>query len=161
MAVGNKIEGHNLPQDVLAHVGFESIILGEPRMMGARIFAAERMGLKDDLLTVPLEARFVYDAERNIFFLNMEGMSLVTHDEVEAIVTEVDKRLAAIGKKVQMVVNYDNFFLAPDLTDDYASLVRGLAEALLRQRDQVHDQLVHAAQAQRAAVPPRTGPAHL
>ena len=31
------------------------------------------MGLKGDLLTVPLEARFAYDAERDIFFLNMEG----------------------------------------------------------------------------------------
>jgi len=101
---------------------------GEPKLMDARIFAAEPMGLKDDLLTVPLEARFAYDAERNIFFLNMEGLSLTSHDEVEAIVTEVDKRLAAIGKKVQMVVNYDNFYLAPDLTDDYISLVRGLAE---------------------------------
>ena len=27
-----------------------------------------------------------------------------------------------------MVVNYDNFYLAPDLTDDYVTLVRGLAE---------------------------------
>ena len=91
--------------------------------MDARIFAAGPMGLKDDLLTVPLEARFAYDAERNIFFLNMEGMSLVTADEVEAIGTEVGKRLAAIGKKVQMVVNYDNFYLAPALADDY--IVRG------------------------------------
>jgi propionate CoA-transferase len=96
--------------------------------MDARIFTAELMGLKDDLLTVPLEARFMYDAERNIFFLNMEGMSLVARDEVEAIVNEVDERLAAIGKKVQMLVNYDNFYLAPDLVDGYISLVHGLAE---------------------------------
>ena len=87
------------------------------------------MGLKDDLLTVPLEARFAYDAERNIFFLNMEGMSLISYDDVEAIVTEVDKRLAAIGKKVQMVVNYDNFYLAPDLTDEYVALVAGWPSA--------------------------------
>ena len=120
--------GVDLDKDILAHVGFEPIIRGEPKLMDARIFAAEPMGLKDDLLTVPLEARFAYDAERNIFFLNMEGMSLISHDEVEAIVNEVDKRLAAIGKKVQMVVNYDNFYLAPDLTDDYIALVRGLAE---------------------------------
>ncbi len=33
--------------------------------------------------------------------------------------------------------------------------------ALLRQRDQVHDQLLHAAQAQRALVRPGPGPAHL
>ena len=120
--------GVHLEKDVLAHVGFDPIIRGEPKLMDARIFAAEPMGLKDDLLTVPLEARFAYDAERNIFFLNMEGLSLISHDDVEAIVAEVDKRLTAIGKKVQMVVNYDNFYLAPDLTEEYVALVRGLAE---------------------------------
>ena len=68
-------------------------------MMDARIFADGMMGLKDDLLTVPLEARFAYDTERNMFFLNMEGMSLATLDEVESIGTEIEKRLAAIGKR--------------------------------------------------------------
>jgi len=118
----------DLEKDILAHIGFEPIIRGAPKLMDARIFAAEPMGLKDDLLTVPLEARFAYDAERNMFFLNMEGMSLVSADQIEAIGTEVSKRLAAIGTKVQMVVNYDNFYLAPALTDDYISLTRRLAE---------------------------------
>ena len=61
--------------------------------MDARIFAAEPIGLKDDLLTMPLEARFAYDAERNMFFL------------VQPIGTEVGNRLAVIGKKVRMVIN--------------------------------------------------------
>ena len=65
-------------RDVLSHIGFEPIIRGEPKLMDTRIFAAEPMGLKDDLMTVPLDARFAYDATRNMFFLNMEGMSLVT-----------------------------------------------------------------------------------
>jgi propionate CoA-transferase len=120
--------GVDLEKDILAHMGFEPIIHGEPKLMDARIFIAEPMGLKDDLLTVPLGARFMYDAQRNIFFLNMEGMSLVARDEVEAIVNEVHERLATIGKKVQMVVNYDNFYLAPDLIDGYITLVRGPAE---------------------------------
>jgi propionate CoA-transferase len=120
--------GVDLEKDVLAHIGFEPIIGCEPQLMDPRIFAAGPMGLKGDLLTVPLEARFAYDAERNIFFLNMEGMSLVSADGVEAIETEVGKRLAAIGKKVQMVVNYDNFYLDPALTDYYVSGVRRLAE---------------------------------
>ncbi len=120
--------GADLENDVLAHIGFEPIIGGEPKLMDARIFAAGPMGLKDDLLTVPLEARFAYDAERNIFFLNMEGMSLVSADEVQAIGTEVGTRLAAIGKKVQMVINYDNFYLDPALADDYKALIRSLAE---------------------------------
>jgi propionate CoA-transferase len=109
-------------------MGFEPIIRGEPKLMDARIFAAGPMGLADDLLTMPLEARFAYDAGRNMFFLNMEGMSLVSEDKVEAIGTEVGKRLAAIGKKVHMVINYDNFYLAPALNDDYIAVVRGLAE---------------------------------
>ena len=120
--------GVDLEKDVLAHIGFEPIIRGEPKLIDARIFAAGPMGLKEDLLTVPLEARFAYDAERNMFFLNMEGMSLVTGDEVQAIGAEVGKRLAAVGKKVQMVINYDNFYVDPALADNYISVVRGLAE---------------------------------
>ena len=120
--------GADLEKDVLAHIGFEPIIRGEPKLMDARIFGAGPMGLKDDLLTMPLEARFAYDAERNMFFLNMEGMSLASTDDIQAIGTAVGKRLAAIGKKVQMVVNYDNFYLDPALTDYYISGVRRLAE---------------------------------
>jgi propionate CoA-transferase len=120
--------GIDLDRDVLAHVGFTPIIDGEPKLMDARIFRDEPMGLKDDLLTVPLEARFTYDADRNIFFLNMEGMSLNTDGEADAITAEIEKRLAAVGKKVPVAVNYDNFYLAPDLADKYASVVRGLAE---------------------------------
>ncbi len=123
----------DLEKDILAHIGFEPIVKGEPRLMDARIFADGLMGLKDDLLTVPLEARFAFDAERNMFFLDMEGMSLATLEEVESIGTEIEKRLAAIGKKVQMVVNYDNFYLAPDLTDAYITLVRRLAEQYAEQ----------------------------
>ena len=120
--------GIDLEKDVLAHVGFTPIIDGEPKLMDTRIFRDEPMGLKDDLLTVPVEARFIYDAERNIFFLNLEGMSLYTREDADAITAEIEKRLAAVGKKVPVVVNYDNFYLAPDLADRYASIVRGLAE---------------------------------
>jgi propionate CoA-transferase len=120
--------GIDLERDVLAHVGFTPIIDGEPKLMDTRIFRDEPMRLKDDLLTVPLEARFTHDADRNIFFLNMEGMSLNTDGEADAITAEIEKRLAAIGKKVPVAVNYDNFYLAPDLADKYASVVRGLAE---------------------------------
>jgi len=120
--------GIDLEKDVLTHVGFKPIIDGEPKLMDARIFRDEPMGLKDDLLTVPLEARFTYDADRNIFFLNMEGLSIETPAAAEAIGAEVEKRLAAVGKKVPVAVNYDNFYLAPDLADTYACVVRGLAE---------------------------------
>jgi propionate CoA-transferase len=120
--------GVDLEKDVLAHVGFTPIINGEPVLMDARIFLEEPMELKDELLTVPMEARFVYDADRNIFFINMEGMSVTTEEAVKAISAEVEQRLAAVGKKVVVAANYDNFYLAPELADAYVSVVRALAE---------------------------------
>jgi propionate CoA-transferase len=120
--------GIDLEKDVLAHVGFAPIVDGEPKLMDERIFRDEPMGLDDDLLAVPLEARFTYDSDRNTFFLNMEGLSVNTPAEAEAITVEIEQRLAAVGKKVRIVVNYDNFYLAPQLADTYVSAVRGLAE---------------------------------
>src|SRR6201998_1625138 len=83
--------GIDLEKDVLAHLGFTPIINEEPKLMDERLFRDEPIGLKDDLLTVPLEARFIYDADRNIFFLNMEGGSVSTHVQAEAIAAEVGK----------------------------------------------------------------------
>jgi propionate CoA-transferase len=120
--------GINLDKDVLAHVGFTPIINAEPKLMDQRLFLDEPMGLKDELLTVPLDARFTYDADRNIFFINMEALSVSTPAQAEAIVAEIEKRLTAVGRKVPVVVNYDNFYLAPDLADTYTAAVRSLSE---------------------------------
>jgi propionate CoA-transferase len=129
----------DLEKDVLAHMGFEPIIRGEPKLMDVRIFATGPMGLKDDLLTVPLEARFAYDAGRNTFFLNMEDMSLVSEDEAEAIGTEVGQRLAAIGKKsIWSSTMTTSTWPHPDRRLHLRGPRAG--RALLRQRDQVHDQ---------------------
>jgi propionate CoA-transferase len=51
-----------------------------------------------------------------------------TPAEAQALVAEISKRLAAVGTKVHVVVDYDNFYMAPHLADTYASAVRGLAE---------------------------------
>ena len=120
--------GIDLEKDVLAHVGFTPIINDDPKLMDPRLFLDEPMGLKDELLTVPLDARFTYDADRNIFFINMEALSVSTPAQAEAIVAEIEKRLSAVGKKVPVVVNYDNFYLAPDLADTYTAAVRSLSE---------------------------------
>ena len=153
--------GVDLEKDVLAHIGFEPIIRGEPKLMDARIFAAGPMGLKDDLLTVPLEARFAYDAERNMFFLNMEGMSLVNGGRGSG---DRDRGRQAPGRHRQE--GADGHQLRQLLRGpgpDRRLYLRGprAGRALLRQRDQVHDQLLHAAQAHQATAPPGPGPAHL
>jgi propionate CoA-transferase len=42
--------------------------------MDARIFNANPMGLEAELLNLSLPERVIYDPERNILFLNFEGM---------------------------------------------------------------------------------------
>jgi len=96
--------------------------------MDARIFREEPMGLRQELLSIPLEARFAYDPDRNTFFVNMEGLSLHAPADVDALGIEAGKRLAGVTKKVRVAVNYDNFYLAPDLEDAYLSLISSLAE---------------------------------
>lgn len=120
--------GLDLEKDVLAHVAFKPVINSDPVVMDERIFLDHPVGLRDDLLTVPLEARFVFDSERDIFFLNMEGMALRSQADIQVIHAEVDKRMAAVGRKVRVVVNYDNFTLAPELTDSYIAAIRALSE---------------------------------
>ena len=78
--------GVDLERDILAHVAFTPIIDGEPAIMDERIFRDEPMALKEDLLAVPLPARFSYDAERNILFINMEGLSITTPEQANQII---------------------------------------------------------------------------
>jgi propionate CoA-transferase len=119
--------GLDLQKDILAHIAFEPIMDGPPRVMDTRIFRDEPMGLSDDQLSVPLEARFAYDAQRNLFFLNLEGVSVRTVDELHSVAAVIEGRLAEVGRTVNLVVNYDNFMLAAELSDAFASAVRELS----------------------------------
>jgi propionate CoA-transferase len=119
--------GVNLQRDILDFIGFEPIMDQPPTTMDPRIFRDEPMGLRDDLLAVPLEARFSYDEGRNLFFLNLEGVAVRTEAEAGQVVSEIERRLVAIGRVVNMVINYDNFVLPPELADYFATAVRSLS----------------------------------
>jgi len=120
--------GIDLERDILAHMDFKPLIKHAPRLMDERIFGAQPMGLRDTLLSLPLEQRFVYDAEQNLFFINLSGFSVMTKDDIEAIRTQVEKRLAPLGKRVFGVVNYDHFIILPDVIDAYSDMVKDVMD---------------------------------
>ncbi len=120
--------GIDIERDILARMGFRPVLKAEPALMDERIFAEAPMNLRAELLDVPFEERFSYDAEGNLFFVNFEGLSVRTHADIERIRAAVDHRLDAVGHKVYGVVNYDRFTLAPELADDYIHMVKGLME---------------------------------
>ena len=120
--------GIDLERDVLAQMGFTPIMRTPPRLMDARIFSPEPMGLRDDLLSVPLEERFSYDPQQNTFFINFERLAVKSLADVEQIRSIVEARLGPLGKKVYTIVNYENFTIAPEVLDAYGEMVKGLVE---------------------------------
>ncbi|MGV8056449.1 MAG: acyl CoA:acetate/3-ketoacid CoA transferase [Smithellaceae bacterium] len=115
--------GVDLDKDILAHMDFKPIIKN-PRLMDERIFKLSPMGLKEDLLSIPLADRLTYDAAANILYINFEGLAVRTKKDVEEIGSAVEAICKPLGKKVKTIVNYDNFSIVKDLEDDYINMVK-------------------------------------
>ena len=73
------------------------------------------MGLRDRLLNLDLTDRLAYDPERNILFLNFEGLPVRRPEDVTAIRDAVASLCQHIGRRVAIVVNYDAFRLDPEV----------------------------------------------
>jgi len=120
--------GIDVERDILAKMEFKPIITRNPAIMDRRIFLPESMGLRDDLLRMPLEQRFTYHPEKNQFFVNFEGHVVRSPQDVERIRRIVESMLSSARRKVHVIVNYDNFSIYPDIIDEYTAMVRDLAD---------------------------------
>ena len=119
--------GVDLERDILAQMDFAPPIAAALKTMDARIFAPEPMGLREQMLCLPLSQRFGYDAQRDIFFANFEGHTVRSVADVEAIRVAVTQHLAPVGRKVPAIVDYDKFTVLPDVLDAYSDMVRDVA----------------------------------
>jgi propionate CoA-transferase len=103
-------------------------LVHDPRLMDERIFRPEPMGLREQLLALPLDRRFSYDPELNLFFINFERLTVKTPKDIEEIREQVERKLRPLGKKVYAIVNYDNFSIFPDMVDAYTEMVKHLVD---------------------------------
>ncbi|MBI5489283.1 MAG: acyl CoA:acetate/3-ketoacid CoA transferase [Deltaproteobacteria bacterium] len=120
--------GIDVERDVLAKMAFAPVVPGTPRPMDPRIFGAGPMGLRDDLLTVPLATRFSYHAAENVLFINFEGLAVNDRKTIEDIRAAVGRVCEPLGRRVHTIVNYDNFSVAPGLVDEYWAMVREVVD---------------------------------
>ncbi len=120
--------GIDLERDILAHMDFRPRIASELELMDERIFRQEPMGLREDLLSLPLEQRLTYDAANDIFFVNFAGLAVRDPTQIRDIRKLIDVRLGPIDHRVCAIVNYDNFSIAPELLDTYIEMVRDVVE---------------------------------
>ncbi len=115
--------GIDLERDILAQMDFKPIIKN-PVLMDERIFKLPLMGLKEHLLSIPLDERLTYDQASNILYVNFEGLSVRTKKDIEEIRVKVANICKPLGKRVKTIVNYDNFSIVQELEDDYISMVK-------------------------------------
>ena len=120
--------GIDIERDILAQMEFKPIVPEEPEVMDTRIFRSEPMGLREDMLSIPLDQRFTYDPQQNLFFVNFERFSVRSRAEIRAIVKTVEDQLLPLGHRVYAIVNYDNFTILPELLDEYSAAVRSLVD---------------------------------
>jgi len=120
--------GIDIERDILERMEFKPIIRRDPMLMDQRIFLAEPMGLRDDLLRMPLERRFTYHPTDNLFFVNFEGHVVRSHKDIERIRSIVETTLEPAGHKVYAIVNYDNFQIFPDVIDEYSAMVHDVVD---------------------------------
>ena len=120
--------GVDLERDILARMGFKPLMKAQPRLMDARIFRPEPMGLREGMLRLPLDSRFTYDAQQNVLFINFEGHTVKTLDDVEVIRAQVESHVAPLNRRVYAIVNYDNFSILPGVLDAYSDMVKDLME---------------------------------
>jgi propionate CoA-transferase len=118
--------GVDLEKDILARMDFKPVIKTKPALMDARIFQAEPMKLKTDLLSIPLHDRLIYNPKENIFFVNFEGYTVRSRETIQQVEQSVANILTPLNRKVYTIVNYDNFDIRSDLVDDYSAMVSRL-----------------------------------
>ena len=120
--------GIDIERNILALMDFKPLIRRDPLLMDARIFREGPMELREDLLSIPLEQRFTYDGEQNLFFVNLERFALRSPADIENIARTVEARLGGLDRRVYAIVNYDHFSILPELLDDYSAMVRQLTD---------------------------------
>jgi propionate CoA-transferase len=117
--------GLDIQKDIVDQMAFEPIIKS-PKLMNATLFQPNLMKLKDQLLNLRMEDRLTYDADSNTVFINLSGVELNTEEQFEKHVAAMNGFFHGLGKKVNIVSNYDGRTIAPKLQAKHLDFITDL-----------------------------------
>jgi propionate CoA-transferase len=120
--------GIDLQRDILAQMEFTPTISPHLRQMDSTLFAEAPMNLRQRMLALPLAQRIELDAQGKVLFINFEGMAVDAGSDIEQIEAEVARRVAPLGARVNVIVNYDHFSIRPELMEAYSAMVQRLTQ---------------------------------
>jgi propionate CoA-transferase len=115
--------GADLERDVLAHMDFLPQIAPAMREMDPAIFTDAPLEL-GERSPLTLDERVEYRADDNLVFISFEGLTVNTLDEAEQLAAFLNHRLHELGRRVNLIVNYDNFELGGTAAPRFFEMVR-------------------------------------
>jgi propionate CoA-transferase len=119
--------GVDIEHDIIAKIGFKPIVR-EPREMDRRIFRSGPMGLREYMLRLPFDARFDYNQDRNILYLNFEDLDVKSQEVIDDTAVKIREICDPLDHKVYAVVNYDGFEIDRELEDAYLDAVQDMSD---------------------------------
>jgi propionate CoA-transferase len=123
--------GIDIERDILAHMAFTPVIRN-PVSMDPRIFRDEPMGLQVDLLYLDIDDRIAMDPEGRHLFINFEKLRLRRESDIARIRARIEQVCQAQPDKVDVIVNYDDTRIDPEIEDAFAEMVRTLEDRYYR-----------------------------
>jgi propionate CoA-transferase len=115
--------GVDLERDVLARMAFRPQIAPDLREMDAAIFTDAPLGLAERS-PLTLDERVDYRADDALLFINFAGLTLETREAAEELAAFLGRWLHDLGRRVNLVVNYDNFELGSAAEPRFFQMVR-------------------------------------
>ena len=115
--------GIDVQRDILELLPFKPMVF-DPKPMAEGLFWPGVMGLRERIFDIRIEDRISYSAQNNTLFLDFAGMRVSTMEDIERIQVAVEGVLKPIGRRVISIVNYDSFWVSPEVADAYMDLVR-------------------------------------
>ena len=115
--------GIDLQRDIIDLLPFKPLVF-DPKPMDAALFRPDAMGLRARLFDIRIEDRISYSPQKNMLFLDFAGMRVNTMEDIERIKIAVEGALKPLGRRVISIVNYDSFWVNPEIADTYLDLVR-------------------------------------
>ncbi len=115
--------GIDVRKDILDHLPFKPIVF-DPKTMNPSLFRPEIMGLRETMNDIGIEDRITYNMQTNTLFLDFAGMRVKTGEDLERITLAVEAILKPLGRRVVAIVNYDSFWVDPEIADRYLDLVQ-------------------------------------
>ncbi len=116
-------------RDVLPLMGFAPL-MDRPARMDPRIFRDQPMGLRDQMLDIPLGRRVHFDAGRDMLFVNLSRMTIRDADDVASVRRAVEAEIGGLGRRVDVVVNYDLTRIDDRVSHDWSEMVGDLETRL-------------------------------